>query len=154
MTRRLIGLALTLVLGLVAAPSGSDAQPPIQVARIGFLSLFGDIRSPVVEAFQQDLRELGYVEDQNITIEYRWAEGDHYRLSDFAAELVRLEVDVIVASHTLAIRAAKNGTTTIPTTLLTRPLSMESPIQPIGGGYGQGLGGSSATVPPSRARVL
>ena len=114
MTRRLIRLLVILALGLFTAPFGSDAQPATKVARLGFLSLFGNARSPVFEAFRQGLRELGYGEGQRIVIEDRWADGDHYRLANLAAELVRLKVDVIVASRTLAIRAAKNETTTIP----------------------------------------
>ena len=67
-----------------------------------------------MEAFRQGLRELGYVEGQNLVIEYRYAEGRDERLPDFAAELVRLKVDVIVAGGAAAIRAAQHATRTIP----------------------------------------
>jgi putative tryptophan/tyrosine transport system substrate-binding protein len=110
----LVLMLVALVPGILAAPFGSDAEPPTTVARIGLLSLFGDAQSPVVEAFRQGLRELGHVEGQNTSIEYRWAEGNPHRLADFAAELVRRKVDVIVASRTLAIRAAKTATTATP----------------------------------------
>jgi putative tryptophan/tyrosine transport system substrate-binding protein len=64
-------------------------------------------------AFRQGLRDLGYVEGQNMTIEYRWAEGRFERLPDLAAELVRLKVDVIVSVVTQASLAAKNATRTM-----------------------------------------
>ncbi len=67
-----------------------------------------------VESFRQGLRELGYVEGQNIVIEYRWAEGNNQRLLELAADLVRLRVDMIVGVSNLAIAAAKQSTTTIP----------------------------------------
>jgi putative tryptophan/tyrosine transport system substrate-binding protein len=82
--------------------------------RIGFLSLFGNAHSSVLNAFRQGLRELGYVEGQGMIIEDRWAQENPHRLADFAAELVRLKVDVIVAARTLAIRAAKTATTALP----------------------------------------
>ena len=69
---------------------------------------------PVVEAFRQGLRELGYVEGQNIVLEYRWAEGQLERLPALAAELVRLKVDVIVTDGTPAARAAKDATRRSP----------------------------------------
>src|SRR5260370_12848360 len=67
-----------------------------------------------MDAFQKALRELGYGEGKNIFIEYRWAGGDDARLPDLAGDLVRLNVDVIVASGTTAIIAAKKATTSIP----------------------------------------
>ena len=69
---------------------------------------------PTTEAFRQGLRELGYVEGQNIKIEYRWAEGKDERYAILAAELVSLGVDVIVAQGTQATVAAKQATNTIP----------------------------------------
>jgi len=92
----------------------------VKVARIGLLEQVGSPsgpRGPIYEAFRQQLRELGYVEGQNIVIEYRAAEGRAERLPDFAAELVRLKVDVIVAGGTLAPLAAKHATGTIPIVL-------------------------------------
>ena len=101
--------------GLLAAPLAAEAQQAEKVYRIGYLSAGSDTSNPRVrEAFRQGLRELGWVEGQNIIIEYRWAEGRFDRLPDLAAELVRLKVDVLVAAPTPAALAAKNATGTIP----------------------------------------
>ncbi len=70
--------------------------------------------NPLLDAFRGGLRDLGYVEGQNIVIAYRWSEGRDERFSDLAADLVRLNVAVIVTSGTLAVRAAKAATSTIP----------------------------------------
>ena len=105
----------TLACGLLAAPLAAEAQQTGKVYRVGFLSNGWSTTSPqVVAAFRQGLRELAWVEGQNIVIEYRWAEGRSDRLPDLAAELVRLRVDVLVASAAAATRAAKEATTTIP----------------------------------------
>jgi putative ABC transport system substrate-binding protein len=93
----------------------AEAQQPKKVARIGYLAAASRTGiSHLTEAFLQGLRELGYVEGQNISIEYRWADGNFERLPELAAELVRLKVDVIVALVTQASLAAKNATGTIP----------------------------------------
>jgi putative ABC transport system substrate-binding protein len=94
----------------------TDAQQAKKIPRIGFLSFVATASSPGpnVEAFRQGLRDLGYVEGQNIVIEYRFAEGKENRLPDLAAELVRLKVDIIVAQSTETVVAAKNATSTIP----------------------------------------
>jgi putative ABC transport system substrate-binding protein len=116
MTRPIIGLLLTLA--LVAAPLAAEGQPPATVPRIGML-FPGAAPSPgqpdlLLEAFRQGLRELGYVEGQNVVIEYRWAEGREARFSEFATDLVRRHVAVIVTMGTPAVRAAKAATSTIP----------------------------------------
>ena len=114
MTTRRAFLA-TLAGGVLAAPRIADAQQPGKVYRLGYLSAgSGTLRSPYTTAFRQGLRELGWVEGQNIVIEYRWAEGRFDRLPDLAAELVRLKVDVIVGVPTSGALAAKNATRTIP----------------------------------------
>lgn len=100
---------------LVAFGLPAQAQQPKKVARIGFLTAASRTGSAhFTEALLQGLRELGYVEGQNISIEYRWADGKFERLPELAAELVRLKVDVIVAVVTQASLAAKNATGTIP----------------------------------------
>jgi putative ABC transport system substrate-binding protein len=93
----------SLALPLLAAPLAGTAQEPGRIARIGMLGPPPPAGDPLVEAFKQGLRELGYVDGQTIRIEYR----------DVAADLVRLKVDVIVASSQRAV-AAKQATTTIP----------------------------------------
>jgi len=105
------------LLGCAAAsgPLVARAQEPGKVAKIGFLgsgSASGSTRS--VEALRAGLSEHGYHEGQNISIEFRWAEGNYDRLPALAADLVRLNVDVLVAHGTPGMRAAKQATTTIP----------------------------------------
>jgi putative ABC transport system substrate-binding protein len=108
-------LARVLVLGVVTMPVAADAQPaPGKTARIGYLS-FRSGPTGTDEAFRQGLRELGYVEGQNIAIEYRYADFKRDRAATLAAELVRLKVDVIVSTGGSApAAAAKRATTTIP----------------------------------------
>ena len=110
----------TVSVGLLAAPLAVEAQQPGRVPRIGVLSLTSPSdRPPLLDAFRQGLRELGWVEGQNIVIDYRYAEGRVDRLPDLAAELVRLKVDLIVASAgTQAATAAKNATETIPIVMI------------------------------------
>ena len=99
----------------LAATVGTLAQQAGKVHRIGYLSYSSYAAAPhFVEAFRQGLRELGWVEGQNITIDPRFAEGSSDRLPDLAAELARLKVDIIVTTSTPATLAAKNATGTIP----------------------------------------
>jgi len=103
--------------GLLAAPLAVKAQQAANIPRVGFLSpssLSDPGTSRYFQALRQGLRELGYVEGQNIAIESRWAAGEYERLPGLAAELVRLKMDVIVAAAVPAIRAAKEATSTIP----------------------------------------
>jgi putative ABC transport system substrate-binding protein len=97
----------------------SQTEVPRRVARIGFLSPLSPQTIGPVAWFDQGLRELGYVEGQNISVEYRYGEGQDERLPDLAVELVDLDVDVILALGTPAVQAAKNTTRTIPIVLLT-----------------------------------
>jgi putative ABC transport system substrate-binding protein len=93
-----------------------EAQQPKKIPRIGFLSpVDAASESTRFEAIRQALRELGYIEGQNIAIEYRYSEGKSDRYPELAAELVRLKVDIIVAAGGAGpVRAAKNATKTIP----------------------------------------
>jgi putative ABC transport system substrate-binding protein len=109
-----VGLVIALALGILAAPPASDAQPPAKVPRIGYLVGRSSTNVDLASAFQQGLRDLGYVEGKNVVIEYRYAEGKPERLPDLAADLVRRKVDVIVAAGEAAIRAAQHATSTIP----------------------------------------
>jgi putative ABC transport system substrate-binding protein len=116
---RTIGLIMTLALGVLAAPLPADAQPAGKVRRIGFLSGQAPPEASAdsaarVAAFRQGLREFGWIEGQNIAIEYRWAAGQPDRLPALAEELVRLQVDLIVVWGQTAVQAAKEATTTIP----------------------------------------
>ena len=112
--RKLGSFALCAMLFALWLPA--EAQQPKKVPRIGYLSTFDPAtESARAEAIRLALRELGYIEGQNIAIEYRNAEGKTDRDPELAAELVRLKVDIIVvAGGDSAIRAAKNATKTIP----------------------------------------
>jgi putative ABC transport system substrate-binding protein len=119
MNRRNAGLALLGLLALGAAPLAAEAQQAGKVYRIGYLS--APTRASVengLQAFLRALRELGWVEGQNLIIEYRWAEGKVERLPDLAAELVRRKVDLIVAPAGSAALAAKNATSSIPIVMI------------------------------------
>ncbi len=121
MNRTLGALRITLILGLLAVPL-TAAAPPDKMPRIGVLEFGSPPASPDWKArslFWQELRTLGWLEGQNLVLEYRWAEGRDSRLYTLAAELVRLPVDVIVVSNSLAIRAADQETTTIPIVMLS-----------------------------------
>ena len=124
-------LFTAVVLLLLAAPlATATAQPPEKVPRVGYLSPGSPsepFRQRRFEAFRQGLRELGYVEGQNIAIESRWAEGKYDRYPALAADLVRLKVDVIVAVGGRASEVAKHATRTIP-------IVMSVVIDPLGSG--------------------
>ncbi len=110
--------ATAVVLLLLSASLGTAAaQPRERVPRVGYLnpgSSSDPLRQRRLEAFRQGLRELGYVEGQNIAIESRWAEGRYDRYPALAADLVRLKVDVIVAQSGAATQATQQATRTIP----------------------------------------
>jgi putative ABC transport system substrate-binding protein len=107
--------------GLLATPLAAEAQPAARTPRIGVL-LPGTpataARSPRMQAFYQSLRDLGWVEGQNVVFERRYAEGQYDRLSALATELARLNVDVIVTASTPPAKAAKSATTSIPIVIL------------------------------------
>jgi putative tryptophan/tyrosine transport system substrate-binding protein len=108
MTRWVVAL---LALGLVAAPLAAEAQQAGKVYRIGFLGTFPSVPGP---HFLDGLREHGYVEGQNLTIERRFSDGKADRLPALVADLLRLNVQLIVASAPVPSRAAKDATTTVP----------------------------------------
>ena len=111
-SRRVFSSALCTL--LYALCFSAEAQQQEKVPRIGFLGSLSGSSDERVEAFRQELRELGYVEGKNIIIEYRYADGKLERLPSLAAELVRLKVDILVARGAPAAHAAKNATSTIP----------------------------------------
>src|SRR5678815_4347723 len=108
----------TFIAGMAAAiasaPIAAQETPAGKRYRIGFLWDSPDVFPDALEAFRRKLRELGYVEGRNITIEYRWAEGKPARMRELADELVRLKVDVIIAPSSIYTAAAKRATSTIP----------------------------------------
>jgi ABC-type uncharacterized transport system substrate-binding protein len=119
----LVGVAV--VLALLAVPLAARAQSQGKVYRIGLLSATSQL--PATEAFRMHLQALGYVQGQNLVIEYRSAEAKFERLPDLATELVRLQPDVIVSVATQASLAAKNATK-------TTPIVMVNVSDPIGSG--------------------
>ena len=125
--RFLCGVTLWTLTGQFAA----EAQQPGKVPRVGYLTMLSrsdpTIR-PLRNAFQEGLRELGYIEGQTIIIEWRFADGSRERLPGLAAELVRLKVDLIVAETTPAARAATQATATIP--IVFNPIA-----DPVGEGF-------------------
>ena len=147
---RLIGLAVTLALSLILASLVAEAQPSAAIPRLGYLVLapLSEMPSPERAAFLSGLRELGWIEDKTIAIEYRSAKWNVELLDELAGELVRMKVDVIVAAGAGAvIRAAKQATSTIP-------LVMTGSVDPVAEGLvaslahpgGNVTGGSSMTA--------
>jgi putative ABC transport system substrate-binding protein len=126
--------------GLLLAPLDAAAQQAGKVYRIGFLWDSPAVWPHALEAFRQGLRELGWVEGQNIVIEYRWTEGRFDRLPGMVEELVRLKVDLIVAPTSIYTGAAKRATSTIP-------IVFASHADPIGSGHVTSLArpGTNAT---------
>ena len=111
---------LTLSAMLFARSLPVEAQQPKRVPRIGYVRVVGipSTSGPNVEAFRRGLRDLGYVEGENIVIEFRYAEGKADRIPSLVAELVQLKVDVLVSGDDPTIRVAKQATKTIPIVML------------------------------------
>jgi putative ABC transport system substrate-binding protein len=141
------------------SPYAIEAQQPGKGYRIGFLSGFSQAwMASNYEAFQQGLRELGYMEGKNVILESRYVEGNVARLPELAAELVRSDVDIIVAVSDPAVRAAKHATTTIPIVMVnvgTDPVEtglVESLARP--GGNITGLIGLGAEMADKRLELF
>jgi len=115
-----IRLIAVFVLDLVTWAISAESQPAEKIVRIGYLHFRA---APIAtdEAFRQALRELGWIEGQNIAIEYRWGAGKRDRYSALAEELVRMKVALIVTATPAPTRAAKNATTTIPIVMASAP---------------------------------
>ena len=104
-----------LAVAILASVHLAKAQQPKKVPRIGFLgNSTAALEANLIEPFREGLRDLGYVEDRNILIEYRWAEGKYERFPALIAELIALKVDVIVTAGTPATQAVKKATTSVP----------------------------------------
>ena len=154
-----VGRAMTLALSILTAPLAINAQPPATMSRIGVLR--GGALTPEgahrQQAFQQGLHDLGWVEGHNIAIEYRYAEGKFERLPDLAAELVRLNVHVLVVDGTAGAAAAKHVTRTVPIVMLhgTDPVEggvVASLARP--GGNITGLASPSSEFPGKQLELL
>jgi putative ABC transport system substrate-binding protein len=144
---------LIITLLLFAFSVSTEAQQPKKIPRIGWLGA-ARTSSSRIEAFRQGLHELGYAEGKNILIEYRYAEGKLDRLPAFAADLVPLNVDVIVAGSPQATRSAKQATSTIP-------IVMAFDDDPVGSGFiaslarpGGNITGLSTLFPEMSAKQL
>jgi len=133
---RIIAFVVTFAMCWVAAL----AQQPARVPRIGFLgATYASTNAARLEGFRQGLRDLGYVEGKNIVIEYRWGEGKPERVPDFADELVRLKVDVIVTAGPAATRPAHRATSTVP-------IVMAFDNDPVGSGFVSSLAHPGANI--------
>jgi putative tryptophan/tyrosine transport system substrate-binding protein len=113
--------AILICAMLFALCSSAEARQPTKVPRVGFLETTTAASAVLMEAFQQEMRKLGWIEGKNFTIEYRFAEGKFDRLPGLAADLVRLKVDLIVTTGRAPALAAKNATTTIPIVMMNFP---------------------------------
>jgi putative tryptophan/tyrosine transport system substrate-binding protein len=121
--------AMLSALSFLGLSVPADAQQPTKVPRIGLLiSASTAATAPYIESFRQGLRELGYIEGKNIILEIRGGEAKYDRLSDIAAELVGLKVEIIVAGGNPAVRAAMKATSTIP-------IVMRTAVDPIEAGF-------------------
>ena len=145
-------LLFVVTLIIFAAAFTTEAQQPVKVPRIGYLS--ASANAPRIEAFRQGLRELGYVEGKNIAIEWRSADGKLERLPALAAELVGLKVAVIVTGGGAPTRRAKEATSTIPIVMTNDP-------DPVGDGFvaslarpGGNITGLSTFVPELSGKRL
>jgi putative tryptophan/tyrosine transport system substrate-binding protein len=114
---RLIGLAVVLALGLTLEPLAAEAQQAGKVYRLGWFAFSPPTTPetvPLYDAFVQELRAQGFVEGQNVRIERRYTEGQEESAAASAAEFVSMKVDLILATYSGAVRAAKEATSTIP----------------------------------------
>jgi putative tryptophan/tyrosine transport system substrate-binding protein len=145
---------------VLAAPRAAEGQQAGRIWRIGYLSLVSEKLEqykPWVAAFRDGLRELGYVEGENVIIEQRYAAGQVERLPALAAELVRLSVDILVTAPSGSAFAAKKVATTIPIVFIGEP-------DPIGtglvaslsrpGGNATGLADTHTDLLPKRLELL
>ena len=129
MRPRILGVVLLVTLAFVSAPPAAEAQPAAKVPRIGFLeSSLPSQGQPEREAFRQGLQQHGWVDGRNVIIEYRSAEGRTERFAEMAADVVRLNVSVIVVAGEPIIIAARQATSTIP-------IVMAAVGDPVGRGF-------------------
>jgi putative ABC transport system substrate-binding protein len=155
-TRRvfLCGIAFSAVLGLLGLPNPADAQQPASPRRIGVLLAVVSPESKEAQAFRQGLLDAGYAEGRDVVIEWRSANGDYARVPEFVADLLQRNVDVIVVDTTVATRALKRATATIP-------IVMSVVADPVGSGLvanlahpGGNVTGPSLMMPDLTAKRL
>jgi putative ABC transport system substrate-binding protein len=138
MREKITGFALSALFLALSFPA--HAQQPTKVPRIGYLTVAS--RSTIlarIDAFQLGMRELGYVEDKNIIIEWRFGDGRQERLPALAEELVRLKVDVIVTGGPISTRRAKEATSVIP-------IVMAQDTDPVGSGFAASLAAPGGNI--------
>lgn len=158
MSRRTFWFPFCVCALLLAASVRVQAQQPKKVPRVGYLAaVSASADAPRLEAFRQGLRDLGYIEGQNILIDYRHAGGGFERLPDLAAELIGLKIDVLVAVTTNAALAAKKTTRTVPIVFMgvTDPVTaglVETLARP--GGNSTGITNMAATLTGKRLELL
>jgi len=148
-------LIVTLTVGMLTAPLTARAQPAAKMPKIGILQVGTPAGSGHLgEAFKREMRERGYVEGQHVVFEHRFGEGKRERLSEAAAELVRIKVDIIVTSTDEGIAAVKQQTKTIP-------IVMANSTDPVGTGFvaslarpGGNITGNSAMSPELSGKRL
>jgi putative tryptophan/tyrosine transport system substrate-binding protein len=146
---------ITLLGGAAAWPLAARAQQQPSASVIGFLGGAEPIGYGVlIEALRSGLRDHGYIEGQNVRIEYRWAEGNYERLPALAADLVRRKVDVIITQGTPAALAAKQATTTIPIVMAIVGDPVDSGIVASYSRPGGNITGSSFFFPEINAKRL
>jgi putative ABC transport system substrate-binding protein len=131
-------VTFALILGVLFGPLGAEAQQAGRVYRVGYLGTSNPTHNPSLDAFRQGMRELGWVEGQNVAIEYRWAEGKMDRLPALASDLVKRPIDVIVASGLPGVRAARQATCTVPIVGITS--------DPVAAGFAESLARLGGTV--------
>ena len=140
---------------LLAAPLAAEAQPAGKIYRVGWLVSGSPISHRLsLAAFKEGLQKLGYTEGRNIRIEYRWAEGDLSRLPELASELVRLQVDVILAGGTAGASAARNATREIPIVMAGAGDPVEAGLVTSLSRPGGNLTGFAAAAPESASKRL
>ncbi len=132
MRKLIANLAAVVLVSLLA--HSAEAQQTARIPRVGFISGSGSPENPwpSFEAFRQGMRDLGYVEGQNLLIEHRYGEGRLDRMPGLVNELVQQKVDVLIGTNNVVIRAAKKATKTIP-------IVMVSSIDPVAAGYVESL---------------
>ena len=151
-----IALVIALALGLIDPSFVAEAQTPTKLPRVGWLGNMAPPPPPVgqLEGFRQGLREAGYVEGQNVIIEYRWAEGHLDRLPALALELASLKVDVLMVSGPPALEAAKRAGTIPIVDVTCDPMEIFGVSLARPGASATGLTCVSSELAPKRLQLL